>query len=511
MNATIPGEMLSLLSKSVAACFGLHFPEDRWPELGKRIASIAVDLGYKDVTPFAARFLSHDLTLEERAIVAKRLTVGETYFFRDPQSFEVLERHVLPELIRERRCRDRRLRIWSAGCSSGEEAYSIAVVIRRLLPDVRSWNILILATDINLQVLQKATVGVYTQWSFRNVPERARDGFCRRNSSGSFEIFPEVREMVTFAHLNLASDHYPSPLNNTCGMDIIFCRNVLMYFVPETIHETVSRFHDSLVHDGWFLSSPAEASLIDGSRFVPVNFTGAILYRKKEHSSGIPVPAPSRGLWPEGKVAFRSPSPTVEAIVRMPDPVPPMAWTASSVPEVAEGTGDSDLYQRGLDLYREGRYGEAERFLLRLLASAPGHSTARGLLCRVYADQGKLDAALASVEECLSIDRLKAGAHYLKATILDEMGRAEDARASLTRALYLDPDFVLAHFALGNIALRQGRYAQARKSFENVAALSRERPREELLPESEGMTAGALLDMVASISSNLHGVPVETG
>lgn len=510
MIPTIPDDLLCSLSQSIADCFGLHFPRERWSELGKRIASIAAELGYKDAVPFAARFLSDDLTSEEKAVVARRLTVGETYFFRDPQSFEVLERHVLPELIRERRGTTRRLRIWSAGCSSGEEAYSIAVVIRRLLPDLHSWNVLILATDINHQMLRKASRGVYSQWSFRTLSERSRESFCRRNSGGSFEILPEVREMVTFAYLNLASNHYPATLNNTAEMDIIFCRNVLMYLVPETVHETVSRFHASLADDGWFLSSAAESSLIDGSRFAPVTLNGAILYRKKEHSPPAPIPPSAIQDLPPFPRTGRPPSPqvplpTMDAIMSMTGAAPAESWASLSLAGVEDerAAADADLYRTAVDLYREGRYAGAEESLLRLLALVPGHPTASGLLCRVYADQRKLDAALAAVENYLQIDPLNPGAHYLKATILDEMGRTQDARASLSRALYLDPGFVLAHFTLGNIALREGRHAQAMKSFENVVALSRGRPREELLPESEGMTAGALLDMVAAIRSNL--------
>lgn len=511
MISTIPDDLLSSLSQSVADCFGLHFPRERWSELGKRIASIAAELGYKDAAPFAARFLSDDLTSEEKAVVARRLTVGETYFFRDAQSFEVLERHVLPELIRERRGTTRRLRIWSAGCSSGEEAYSIAVVIRRLLPDLHSWNVLILATDINHQMLRKAARGVYSQWSFRTLSERSRESFCRRNSGGAFEVLPEVKEMVTFAYLNLASNHYPATLNNTAEMDIIFCRNVLMYLVPETVHETVSRFHASLADDGWFLSSAAESSLIDGSRFAPVTLDGAILYRKKECSpQAIVSPSVIQDVSPFSRRS-RTPSPRVElsamdATIGMTDAAPAESKPSPSpaMMEDERASADADLYQAADELYREGHYAEAEESLLRLLGLVPGHPTASGLLCRVYANQGKLDAALAAVENYLQIDPLNPGAHYLKATIFGEMGRTQDARASLSRALYLDPGFVLAHFALGNIALREGRHAQAMKSLENVVALSQGRPREELLPESEGMTAGALLDMVAAIHSNLR-------
>lgn len=512
MSTSVPAEMHPLLSKSIAVCFGLHFPQERWPELGKRIAAVAGELGYRDAAPFAARLLSQELTSEEMAAVAKSLTVGETYFFRDPQSYQALERHVLPEFIRERRCTRKELRIWSAGCSSGEEAYSIAVVVRRLIPDIHSWKVLILATDINHEMLRKAEAGAYTRWSFRNLPEPTRDLFCRRNTKGTFEVLPEYRKMVTFAHLNLASDPFPSVMNNTVAMDIIFCRNVLMYLTPETIQETISRFHEALADDGWFLSSPAEASLVDGSKFVQVNLAGTILYRKRQDSSGasglLSGSAPFKHPDSDGEPCLAASTLTVNAPVMKPASSPPAASAPPAAPATEAGISpnEPDLYQMALVCYRHGRYAEAEQSLLKVLDSAACQPSASRLLCRVYADQGKLDAALNAVEKCLAADRLNPGAHYLKANILDEMGKTEDARASLAHALFLDPDFVLAHFALGNIALREGRRAQAEKSFENVVALSRERAREELLPESDGMTAGALLDMVASISLHLRDV-----
>jgi chemotaxis protein methyltransferase CheR len=176
-------------------------------------------------------------------------------------------------------------------------------------------------------------------------------------------------------------------------------------------------------------------------------------------------------------------------------------------------------------LYEQGRYVEAAALLLELLAHRPGDSTAMALLARAYANQGKLEEALKWCERAITADRLDAGLHYLHATVLQacplcpcawpqdrlatgqaggqarERGVVADAVASLKRALYLDPNLVLAHFALGNLALGQGKIKEANRHFTNVLSLlSAYRP-EDILPESEGMTAGRLEKIVRYIVS----------
>lgn len=508
MNKAIPPDLLARLSDSIAARFGLHFPTGRLSELAVRFSAAAADLGFSDPTSLIGELFSSTLTEEQSAIIARHLTVGETYFFREPGSFEALENHVLPELIVLRRQSSQRLRIWCAGCSTGEEAYSVAALLRKLIPDIGRWNIEILATDINPLSLQKAIKGVYTQWSFRNVPEDLRRTFCRRTGKGEFEVLPEIRNMVTFARHNLVSDKRPSSMSCVAAVDMIFCRNVLMYFVPDAIRKAVSGFHRSLNEEGWLLLSPAESSLADGCGFSPVSFPGAVLYRKTSAS-----PAALR-LIPESLPPVCSvtryepplPGATVDARSLLP-PLPVSFQWKEIAPEIPEApktdarTEEPDLYPAALGLYRESRLQDAEETLLRLISSIPDHPAARALIARIYANQGKLQAALESAEEALRLDRLKPGAHYLMATILDEMDRTDEARSSLERALYLDPDFIVAHFALGNIALREGRQAEAKKRFDIVALLSGRRLPDEPIPESDGMTAGSIAKIVASLGA----------
>jgi chemotaxis protein methyltransferase CheR len=229
MKHTLNPKLLSQLSEFIAAKTALHFPPARWDDLEHKMGSAAKEFGFAGTEEFIQWLLSSPITPGQMDILASHLTIHETYFWREPQVFEALVSQILPALVRSRENSGRRIRIWSAGCATGEEPYSIAIALCRAIPDLKEWNISILATDINPLILRKAMAGVYGKWSFRNAPPWLIEGYFTCKKDGVFEILPEIRKMVTFAYLNLAQDTYPSPLNNTNAMDIIFCRNVLMW------------------------------------------------------------------------------------------------------------------------------------------------------------------------------------------------------------------------------------------------------------------------------------------
>ncbi|MDE2258962.1 MAG: protein-glutamate O-methyltransferase CheR, partial [Betaproteobacteria bacterium] len=227
---TLSDALLSQLSDFLESHIGLHFPKERWRDLERGIAAASRESGHLQTETFVDWLLSAPLTRTQIEGLASHLTVGETYFFREKRSLEIFEEQILPELVRARGETERHLRIWSAGCCTGEEPYSIAMLLDRLIPDLKKWNVTILATDINPQFLRKAVLGVYGEWSFRNMPSWLKEQYFKRRENGRFEIQPRIRKMVTFSYLNLAEDAYPSLVNNTNAMDVIFCRNVLMYF-----------------------------------------------------------------------------------------------------------------------------------------------------------------------------------------------------------------------------------------------------------------------------------------
>jgi chemotaxis protein methyltransferase CheR len=146
---------------------------------------------------------------------------------------------------------------------------------------LREWEVVVLATDINPRVLDRARQGGYGEWSFRNTPPWVKSHYFRRLGDGRYEILPRIRRVVEFAYLNLVEDMYPSLPTNTNAMDLILCRNVLMYFDPALAKKVVGRFHRCLVPDGWLVVSPYEVSPALLSRFAARSFPDALLYQKR--------------------------------------------------------------------------------------------------------------------------------------------------------------------------------------------------------------------------------------
>ncbi len=475
------------LSGFVAGAMGLHFPEERWPDLQRGLTAAAGDFGFADVTACARWLLSGPLTRRQSEVLASHLTIGETYFFREPRAFEVLAQEVLPAFIHARRGREQRLRLWSAACCSGEEAYSLAMLLHQVLPDIQNWQIKILATDINPRFLRRATAGSYTDWSFRNAPPGLKERYFIRQESNRYEVIPEIKAMVTFAHLNLAEDGYPSLATETNAMDLIFCRNVLMYFKVAQIERVVAGLHHSLVDDGWLVVSPSETSQALFSRFTTRNFPGAIFYQK-----GAPSPKTSSSF-PRSGSAATSPVATT-ARKSAAKSKPPAAGTRTSPDSQSIGK----ILAEADALYEEGQYGEAAEVLLKVIEQPSPDSRLFSRLARALANQGKLDEALLWCDRWISADKIDPAGHYLRAVILLERGDNAGARVALQRAIFLSPTFVVAHFALGNLALVAGNSREATRHFNNVRQLlSRLRP-EEALPESDGLTAGRLTETVAA-------------
>jgi chemotaxis protein methyltransferase CheR len=471
------------LSEFVAQHMGLHFPRERLTDLQRGLADAADEFGFDDVAACADWLLAAPPTRTQLRVLASHLTIGETYFFRDKQAFDALASRVLPELIHARRGREPRLRLWSAACCSGEEAYSLAILLHQLLPDLADWHVTILATDINSRFLQKAVAGSYGEWSFRDAASGFKDRYFIRTEDGHYTIRPEIKKLVIFEHLNLAEDVYPSLATDTNAMDVIFCRNVLMYFTPSQTRKVIGNLHRALMDGGWLAVSPSEASQALFTEFVTLNCPGVILYQKSEAGRRThPIP------WvPKAIAAPMSDAP----------PAPPPETAPLADPRPAAFAVAASLYERGC-------YGEAADTLLASFDEHQPETQAFSLVARALANQGRLTDALSWCDRWIAADKMDAAGHYLRAVVLLEHGHQDDARGSLQRALYLEPNFVLAHFALGSLARSRDRHDQADKHFANTLDLLDRLQPHDVLPESDGLTAGRLTETITAMTALGH-------
>jgi len=202
------------------------------------------------------------------------LLTQETSFFRYSDIFQALERVVLPEVQARNMWRTPRvLRIWSAGCSTGEEAYSIAITVADTLPFPDAWQIEILATDISRDALQMAERGVYARRSLANVTPKQLEAHFKKVGN-TWEVKPRLRKMISFAPMNLARSVYVG------RMDCIFCMNVLMYFSEERRNELLQRFYDTLEPGGYLFLGHSESISKMPVKFQAIVLNDCILYRK---------------------------------------------------------------------------------------------------------------------------------------------------------------------------------------------------------------------------------------
>jgi chemotaxis protein methyltransferase CheR len=463
-SASISSLLLEQLGRFVESRLGLHLPKSQSADLERGIRSAADEFGFDDVSKCIEWVLSSELSKSQIEVIAGHLTIGETYFFRDRRVFEILESVVFPEITASRRGKEKILRIWSAGCATGEEPYSIAMTVTKVFPDCKEWEIGILATDIVPSSLKRASEGIYNEWSFRETPSWIKQG-CFEKVKGKYRIAPRFRQMVTFASLNLAEDPYPAIITNTNAIDIIFCRNVLMYFSRDKARKVVDNLAHCLVDGGWLIISPIESPDADYSSFLqPVRFPGAILYKKKEHRRKEEVRATALALL-QTKGKKQTPRKIAE------HPVKRVEWPPSIQPV------------KNLPVDLDSQTTHQVRFL---------------------ANGGKLPEALALCENILRKDKLNPILYYLHATILLEMGRANEAEVSLQRALYLDQEFAIAHFSLGHLLQSRNKIKEAAKHLQKARSLLSVFRQEAVPPESEGMTAGRLIEVIDAMEIVLN-------
>lgn len=475
---------------------GLDIPPVRRPDLERAVAQAMEELSIASPEVLFNYLRGGEASNAMLETLIARVTVGETHFFRNRPQFEALEWQVLPKIIEKRRP-VRQLRLWSAGCATGEEPYSLAIVLMRLLPDLADWNVLILATDINRMALEKAQRGVYSSWSFREVPAGIQENYFTQSKAG-FEIKPSVRNRVTFAYLNLVEDSYPSILTNTQSMDLILCRNVLIYFDEATNRKVVERFYASLDDTGWLVVGHAEPSQAIFHQFTARNFPGAILYQKPEVENPLldtqaVVPAPFSFDFsprPEKPVvpAFSAPT-AVKA---------PPAVVARPAGHLQKLPPPPPEIQSAMALYEAGRLDEALQQLTAQAQANPNAIWPPYLIAKLYANRREFKQAEPWIDRVLALEPLLAQAHYLRGLILQELGRLDQSLTAFRACVYADPQFLLGHFSLARLLGRLGQPARALKTLQNLDELLVGQKREALVADGDGLTIGRLSEFVSA-------------
>jgi chemotaxis protein methyltransferase CheR len=452
---------------------GLHFDDARLGFLSEVLQRRLTRLARPG--DLYLRALDHDPAADEIGALARELTVTETYFFRNDDQFRALAERVLPERMQDGRP-VRALSLLSAGCASGEEPYSLAIVARDAVPDL-SWDIRIRAVDLNPAGLEKAECGRYSNWALRDTPPAMQRKWFRRD--GADMILDEtIRRAVRFEARNLAVED--PELWSPGAYDVVFCRNVLMYFEPERMRAAIGRIARALAPGGFLFLGHAETLRGVSDDFHLCHTHETFYYQRKDSLDGAarrPTPASIAteravativgfdGAWVD---AIRGATERVAALVpggaERPAPVP--AWDPTPA----------------LDLLRHERFAEA----LSQVQARPQQPEADPdvllLEAMLLTHGGQLAAAETTCRALLAIDELNAGAHYVLALCREHYGDGPAAADHDRTAAYLDPGFAMPRLHLGLLARRTGdREAARRELTQALFLLEREDPARLLL------------------------------
>lgn len=378
-----------------------------------------------------------------------QMVVGETSFFRNQAQFAALAETVLPDLIdARRRAGHPKLRIWSAGCATGEEPYSIAILVTALIPDWREWDIRILATDINPFALRRASDALYSDWSFRGADPMLVERYFTRVSKLRKLTHP-CKQLVSFRRQNLAVAAIPAPDFGLADLDIIFCRNVTIYFDRELTERLAAGFLAALRPGGWLVVGHTEPDTAIYRDFETVDLPDTVFYRRPVAVREAPPPDT-----PE-------PAPVIRA---GPDPAPTPAPPDGYSPSLAEA----------LAAYEAGDLPGAYELLFIVANRDAESSIAAHMLAQISADEKRYDESLFWSFTALQRDTFHVPTLLLMGLVFLERGDADRAKEQFTHALFSDPKCPEAHLYLSMAHRALGREDLAERSRERADRLARD-------------------------------------
>ncbi|MBN9226575.1 MULTISPECIES: CheR family methyltransferase [Legionella] len=254
--------------------YGLVIHVNQAQELAKTIATACNKFNYQP-QEYLQQLKNCSSNSSLLADLVAAITVGESYFFRDKSQMYLLESKLLPDLIKHK-AHDFTLKIWSAGCSSGEEIYTLAMLLAELIPNIDIWDLYLLGTDINTTALQKATKATYGQWSMRSIPEKYLQRYFLKNGR-TYDLSPEIRNLVQFKYLNLCDNSYPSIINGIFEVDLILCRNVLIYFDNELATKIMQKLSACMTKNAYLILGASDPIVTTGTNLV-FHHDGAIYF-----------------------------------------------------------------------------------------------------------------------------------------------------------------------------------------------------------------------------------------
>ncbi len=516
---TIPQAVLDKLKAAIAERFGIYIrPQDDAP-FCKKIHARVQDLKLSTYESYCDLLTSaSDLTQSEWRELIRQITISETYFMRDKGHIHLLQNNILPELIKAQQS-NKTLRIWSAGCSTGEEAYSIAILLQELIPDIHNWRLQIIGSDLNPEVVQKARQAVYSEWSLRSLTPKQKSLYFTPQGS-LWRLNESLCKMVTFYSNNLVDDDFSRVSSDFANFDLILCRNVFIYFEPQAIKKVLHRFQTALKTNCYLMTGHMElhGQKLDGFK---VNvFPDAVVYQKSHTSHGsnsytnLDFRNPSTPNYLTSNSTYLSNFPSVSPTKPSPTSASPIrpdltssTWESyrhashnladsvnpsNSSHDITEIKTDWDRLAAAESAISRAAYREALNYLDQVQEKRLHTVKIHQLSALTYANLGELKSAYHHCQEIIKLEPNSPKTYYLMAHITDEMGKYDEVKQLLKKAIYLDLYFVAAYLALGDMYGRESDRDRALKMYRSTIDILKALPSSEIVEETD-LTAAELI------------------
>ncbi len=431
------------------------------------------------------------------------LTVTESYFFRDRGQCHLLKEVILPNLIAQQRQiahqlhRKPKLKIWSAGCSSGEEPYSIAILLKEILPDFGQWDIAILGTDINKNMLDFARRGCYNPWSFRRLDSQLQKHYFHPCGDRNWELDSSIRRLVKFSYLNLVADRFPNEFIGLNEIDLILCRNVFIYIESQIIPSILHKFSQTMQAGGYLLVGHAELQGQELGSLQTRIFPQSVVYQTPEKpdrtgNRAILKVNGTRSHSQGKRLSDSHPHPTTSIRAIESYSQPQVATTAASTRKAPPLLSEAKI------LFDAQAYLETITKAESLLQLQPCHPEAWTLIARAYANLGEYQKATDYCKQVLKIDPSAIALLYLLAQIAEVQGHPEKAKHWLKRIIYIEPNSPYAYLELAALYGKEREPDRAKKMKETALKLLKQLPPNTPIDPHDRLTAGELLQQIYS-------------
>jgi len=504
----------------IAQRLGLHFDDTKLEFLAEILLRRADEKGLA-LRPYLDRLEGPDIDAELQAL-ALELTVPETYFFRHLDQLRAFADVALPEALAARGP-IRKLSLLSAGCASGEEPYSLAMLAHEGADP--GWNVTIRAFDINPAMLAKAARGLYSSWALRETPATSKRRWFR-SVGREFELDGTIRAAVTFQEVNLAQEN--AELWAAAKYDVIFCRNVLMYFTPESAQALAARLTHSLAPGGHLFLGHAETLRGLSNDYHLCHTHGAFYYQRKfaqndEHRNhredsvnGVSQDESARhsAVRPVASAASLDCTKTwMDTIQNASDRIQVLTERPTTQPAPRRDGGPGGPMQSSaqvllvLELLKKERFSDALDLLGRLPSESERDPDVLLLRAALLTHSGNLSAAADVSAQLLKRDELNTGAHYLLALCRESAGDRQGALDHYRSAIYLDAGFAMPRLHLGLMARRDGDLDRARRELGQALLLLQREHASRLLLFGGGFGREALIALCRAELDSAGGVP----